>query len=173
MRTFFACTSCVPLLCLLLLMKDKVDSVDLLAPEKVTATHSGEAGVFTVTMTSLKESDEDKYWCVISRSGRNVYKGVRLVITQKATTPTTTKNSYLAQKERSLWHHQPPPLTMMLGRPTNVPSLYQLAHTMHALALQPIPSPSFQARREGNICARWCQRPAKTSNIPSINTELT
>ncbi|MEQ2292780.1 hypothetical protein AMECASPLE_026364 [Ameca splendens] len=122
----------VPLLCLLLLMKDKVDSVDLLAPEKVTATHSGlvkvscqydlqfkentkywckgpvyelctvvvktlktrpskrcfiaddwEAGVFTVTMTSLRESDEDKYWCVISRSGRNVYKGVRLLITQK------------------------------------------------------------------------------------------
>lgn len=121
----------VPVLCLLLLMKNKVDSVDLLAPEEVTAAPGGlveiacqydlqfkerpkywckgsvyelckilvrttrktqhdrcsiaddrEAGVFTVTMTSLMESDEDKYWCVISRYGRNVYKSVRLVITQ-------------------------------------------------------------------------------------------
>uniref|UniRef100_A0A3B3WBC8 Immunoglobulin domain-containing protein n=1 Tax=Poecilia mexicana TaxID=48701 RepID=A0A3B3WBC8_9TELE len=121
----------VPFLCLLLLMKDKVDSVDLLAPEEVTASPGGlvkvacqydlqfkerpkywckgsvyefcrvlvkttsrtqhdryfiaddrAAGVFTVTMTSLVESDEDKYWCVISRYGRNIFKGVRLVITQ-------------------------------------------------------------------------------------------
>ncbi|PWA31642.1 hypothetical protein CCH79_00006563, partial [Gambusia affinis] len=62
-----------------------------------------EAGIFTVTMTSLMESDEDKYWCVISRSGRNVYKSVRLVITQTATTPSTTKSSFLTQQETSLW----------------------------------------------------------------------
>uniref|UniRef100_A0A3B3V407 Immunoglobulin V-set domain-containing protein n=1 Tax=Poecilia latipinna TaxID=48699 RepID=A0A3B3V407_9TELE len=112
----------VPFLCLLLLMKDKVDSVDLLAPEEVTTSPGGlvkvacqydlqfkerpkywckgsvyelcrvlvkttsrtqhdryfiaddrAAGVFTVTMTSLVESDEDKYWCVISRYGRNEF----------------------------------------------------------------------------------------------------
>ncbi|XP_023184522.1 CMRF35-like molecule 3 [Xiphophorus maculatus] len=154
MRTS-ACSAsniCVPVLCLLLLMKNKVDSVDLLAPEEVMAAPGGlveiacqydlqfkerpkywckgsiyelcrilvrttrktqhdrcsitddrEAGVFTVTMTSLMESDEDKYWCVISRSGRNVYKSVRLVITQTATTSTTTKSSFLAQQETSLW----------------------------------------------------------------------
>ncbi|XP_014898863.1 CMRF35-like molecule 3 [Poecilia latipinna] len=154
MRTS-ACSAskiCVPFLCLLLLMKDKVDSVDLLAPEEVTTSPGGlvkvacqydlqfkerpkywckgsvyelcrvlvkttsrtqhdryfiaddrAAGVFTVTMTSLVESDEDKYWCVISRYGRNVFKGVRLVITQTATTPSTTKSSFLAQQETSLW----------------------------------------------------------------------
>lgn len=37
-----------------------------------------EAGVFTVNMTSLRESDEDMYWCVIARHGINVYTGVRL-----------------------------------------------------------------------------------------------
>ncbi|XP_054902309.1 CMRF35-like molecule 3 [Poeciliopsis prolifica] len=154
MRTS-ACSAskiCVPVLCLLLLMKNKVDSVDLLAPEEVTATPGGlveiacqydlqfkespkywckgsvyelcrilvktnrktqsdryliaddrETGVFTVTMTSLMEKDEDKYWCVIARFGRNVYKGVRLVITQTATTPSTTESSFFAQQETSLW----------------------------------------------------------------------
>lgn len=121
----------VPALCLLLLIRDKVDSVDLWAPDEVTATRRGlvkvecqynlrfkentkywckgpiyelckivvktprnrsserffiaddrEAGVFTITMTSLIERDEDMYWCVISRSGRNVFKGVRVVVTQ-------------------------------------------------------------------------------------------
>uniref|UniRef100_A0A3Q2Q9P8 CMRF35-like molecule 7 n=1 Tax=Fundulus heteroclitus TaxID=8078 RepID=A0A3Q2Q9P8_FUNHE len=154
MRTssFFASRIWVPVLCLLLPIKDTVDSVDLLAPEKVTATHNGsvkvacqydlqfkrntkywckgpiydlcgilvktpknrpsdrffiaddmEAGVFTITMTLIRESDEDVYWCVISRSGRNVYKHVKLVVTQAATTPATTISSFLAQQERSLW----------------------------------------------------------------------
>ncbi|KAM3872059.1 CMRF35-like molecule 1 [Diretmus argenteus] len=41
------------------------------------------AGVFTVTMTSLRQSDEDKYWCVIARHGRNVYAGVKLLISHR------------------------------------------------------------------------------------------
>lgn len=39
-----------------------------------------DAGIFTVTMTALGDSDEDTYWCVISRSGRNVYTAVKLII---------------------------------------------------------------------------------------------
>lgn len=35
-------------------------------------------GFFTVTMTFLEERDEDVYWCVIARTGRNIYSGVRL-----------------------------------------------------------------------------------------------
>lgn len=38
------------------------------------------AGVFTVTMTSLNEGDDGMYWCVIARRGRNIYAGVRLHI---------------------------------------------------------------------------------------------
>lgn len=37
-----------------------------------------EAGVFTVTMTSLRKSDQDTYWCVVARYGRNVYTKVTL-----------------------------------------------------------------------------------------------
>lgn len=43
-------------------------------------------GVFTVTMISLKESDEDIYWCVISRHGRNVYTAVMLYISHTGIT---------------------------------------------------------------------------------------
>ncbi|XP_044067275.1 CMRF35-like molecule 3 [Siniperca chuatsi] len=49
-----------------------------------------EAGVFTVTMTSLRESDEDTYWCVIARIGWNVYTGVRLCVSHTVITTTTT-----------------------------------------------------------------------------------
>lgn len=41
-----------------------------------------EAGIFTVTMTALRQSDEDTYWCVISRRGRNVHTGVNLFISK-------------------------------------------------------------------------------------------
>uniref|UniRef100_A0A8C5FYW1 CMRF35-like molecule 7 n=1 Tax=Gouania willdenowi TaxID=441366 RepID=A0A8C5FYW1_GOUWI len=51
-----------------------------------------EAGVFTVTMTSLSESDTDMYWCVISRPGRNIYTRVKLLVSHegKAQPFTTT-----------------------------------------------------------------------------------
>lgn len=41
-----------------------------------------EAGVFSVTMTSIRQSDEDKYWCVIATSGRNIFTGVSLLVSQ-------------------------------------------------------------------------------------------
>lgn len=41
-------------------------------------TDDKEAGVFHVTMRMLQESDENMYWCVISKSGRNIHTGVRL-----------------------------------------------------------------------------------------------
>eukprot|EP00064_Thunnus_orientalis_P016872 superscaffoldBa00003439_g16944 len=43
-----------------------------------------EAGIFNVTMTSLRQSDQDVYWCVISRLGRNVYSRVKLAISKAA-----------------------------------------------------------------------------------------
>lgn len=44
------------------------------------------AGVVTVTMTSLRDEDEDKYWCVIAMQGRNIYTGVRLRISHTGMT---------------------------------------------------------------------------------------
>lgn len=41
-----------------------------------------EAGVFSVTMTSIRPSDKDKYWCVIATSGRNIFTGVSLLVSQ-------------------------------------------------------------------------------------------
>ncbi|XP_054465701.1 CMRF35-like molecule 3 [Anoplopoma fimbria] len=61
-----------------------------------------DAGVFTVIMTSLLESDNDKYWCVISRSGRNIFSGVKLSVSHTAaTTTTTTTTTILEQNEIS------------------------------------------------------------------------
>uniref|UniRef100_A0A3Q0RND6 Immunoglobulin domain-containing protein n=1 Tax=Amphilophus citrinellus TaxID=61819 RepID=A0A3Q0RND6_AMPCI len=49
-----------------------------------------EAGVFTVTMKSLRQSDEDQYWCVIATSGRNIFTGVKLFISQAGILQHTT-----------------------------------------------------------------------------------
>ncbi|XP_023139424.1 CMRF35-like molecule 3 [Amphiprion ocellaris] len=65
-----------------------------------------EAGVFTVTMTSLRKPDEDRYWCVIARSGRNIFRRVKLLISNAvATPPTTTQiNSLLIlEQEQTSW----------------------------------------------------------------------
>uniref|UniRef100_A0A3Q4B9T1 Ig-like domain-containing protein n=1 Tax=Mola mola TaxID=94237 RepID=A0A3Q4B9T1_MOLML len=43
-------------------------------------TDDREKGFFTITMTYLDHSDEDMYWCVIAQTGRNIYTGVRLFI---------------------------------------------------------------------------------------------
>ncbi|XP_074537998.1 CMRF35-like molecule 1 [Halichoeres trimaculatus] len=64
-----------------------------------------EAGVFTVTMTSLNKSDEGMYWCVISRHGKNNRKGVRLKLSDTATATTTTEIStpFITHAETSWW----------------------------------------------------------------------
>ncbi|KAF6721216.1 CMRF35-like molecule 7 [Oryzias melastigma] len=68
------------------------------------------AGVFNVTMSLLRKQDEDTYWCVISRSGRNVFKRVALRISDVGeTTPSTTTESNSIQiidkeqEENSWW----------------------------------------------------------------------
>lgn len=38
------------------------------------------AGFFNVTMTLLRESDQNTYWCVIARPGRNIFTRVQLLI---------------------------------------------------------------------------------------------
>nr|XP_046253880.1 CMRF35-like molecule 7 [Scatophagus argus] len=146
-----------PALWLFWLTRHAVDSVQLSAPEEVTAAYGGSvtvscqynlrfrnhtkywckgkryelcaivvktprnrqsdrssiaddknAGVFTVTMTSLRESDDDMYWCVIARSGKNVFTGVRLRVSQTATTttgaaPTTSSSSSTVTQDEMHW----------------------------------------------------------------------
>ncbi|XP_068561283.1 CMRF35-like molecule 3 [Cebidichthys violaceus] len=143
-----------PVLCLLWLTKDAVDSVQLSAPEVVTGVYGGsvtvpcqydrqfreytkywckgpiyelceivvktpkrrqkdrssiaddkEAGVFTVTVTSLRASDDDMYWCVIARSGRNNFRGVKLSVSNTVikTTTTTTTTTISEQDQISWW----------------------------------------------------------------------
>nr|XP_043893571.1 CMRF35-like molecule 7 isoform X2 [Solea senegalensis] len=47
-----------------------------------------EAGVFTVTMTGLQDSDDDLYWCVIAKGGLNIHTPVRLLVSHTVVTPT-------------------------------------------------------------------------------------
>ncbi|XP_057686263.1 CMRF35-like molecule 3 [Corythoichthys intestinalis] len=51
--------------------------------ERWSITDDKEAGKFIVTMTSLERSDEDMYWCVIARHGKNVFSGVKLIVSEK------------------------------------------------------------------------------------------
>lgn len=57
------------------------------------------AGAFTITTTSLGDSDDDVYWCVIATSGKNVHSRVRLRISHTGMThrgnPTQQKRPYL------------------------------------------------------------------------------
>lgn len=46
------------------------------------------AGAFTITMTSLRDSDDDAYWCVIAKAGKNVNTRVRLRISHTGMTHT-------------------------------------------------------------------------------------
>lgn len=50
------------------------------AADRSSIVDDKEAGVVTVTMTSLRKGDEGMYWCVIATSGRNIYSGVRLLV---------------------------------------------------------------------------------------------
>ncbi|XP_045912304.1 CMRF35-like molecule 1 [Micropterus dolomieu] len=59
-----------------------------------------EAGVITVTMTSVRESDQDMYWCVIATPGRNVYTGVRLRVSHTVITTTPANSS---PQDEILW----------------------------------------------------------------------
>ncbi|RVE70897.1 hypothetical protein OJAV_G00068580 [Oryzias javanicus] len=58
-------------------------------------------------MSLLGKWDEDTYWCVISRSGRNVFKRVALRVSDAVeTTPSTTTESnsiQIIEKEQESW----------------------------------------------------------------------
>ncbi|XP_076598071.1 CMRF35-like molecule 1 [Chaetodon auriga] len=74
--------------------------------DKCSIVDDKRAGVFTVTMTSLTEKDEDMYWCVIARPGKNVYTGVTLRVSHpvtRSTTTTPTNSSPVTQDELSWW----------------------------------------------------------------------
>ncbi|KAK5863925.1 hypothetical protein PBY51_000910 [Eleginops maclovinus] len=70
--------------------------------ERSSIADDKNAGVFTVTMTSLRESDEDTYWCVIARIGRNVHTAIQLRVSETAIT-TTPLSTILERDEISWW----------------------------------------------------------------------
>ncbi|XP_062283641.1 CMRF35-like molecule 7 [Scomber scombrus] len=91
-NTKYWCKGIVYELCKIVVRGDR-------ASDRASISDDKEAGVFTVTMTSLRKSDDDIYWCVISTPGRNNHARVRLSISQKGITPTNTTptNSSLIQ----------------------------------------------------------------------------
>uniref|UniRef100_A0A665VLW7 Immunoglobulin domain-containing protein n=1 Tax=Echeneis naucrates TaxID=173247 RepID=A0A665VLW7_ECHNA len=52
---------------------------------KDSITDDKEAGVFTVTINSLSKKDEDRYWCVIAKEGKNIYAPVKLIVSPTGT----------------------------------------------------------------------------------------
>ncbi|XP_049437537.1 CMRF35-like molecule 3 [Epinephelus fuscoguttatus] len=82
-----------------------VKTPKMLYSERHSIADDKEAGVFTVTMTSLRESDNDMYWCVIARHGRNTRTGVRLRISDTVitTTAATTTAKTPEEVEISWW----------------------------------------------------------------------
>ncbi|XP_061827643.1 CMRF35-like molecule 7 [Nerophis lumbriciformis] len=65
-----------------------------------------EAGFFTVTMSSIRRSDGDMYWCVVARPGRNIFTSVKLVVSNKVMAPTSTtpKND---SEQNNVWWWKP------------------------------------------------------------------
>ncbi|CAJ1084718.1 CMRF35-like molecule 3 [Xyrichtys novacula] len=70
--------------------------------DRISIQDDKKAGVFNVTMTSLSQSDEDMYWCVIARFGRNPHVGVRLKLTNTVLM-TTTSTPLILYEEASWW----------------------------------------------------------------------
>ncbi|XP_019720643.1 CMRF35-like molecule 3 isoform X1 [Hippocampus comes] len=64
-----------------------------------------EAGVFIVTMRALRPSDKDMYWCVVARPGRNIFTGVKISLSNKVITPTSTvpENSSETNEAKTWW----------------------------------------------------------------------
>ncbi|CAG6021740.1 unnamed protein product [Menidia menidia] len=74
--------------------------------DRIFITDTKEAGVFTVTMTQLTQSDEDVYWCVIATSGTNIYKSVRVSISNTVITPpmrTVSSSSLILTEGETCW----------------------------------------------------------------------
>ncbi|KAM9856282.1 CMRF35-like molecule 3 [Aulostomus maculatus] len=71
---------------------------------RIFITDDKSAGVFTVTMTSLRISDTDMYWCVIATQGRNIHSRVRLLISHIVTTTISIKpgNSSLTTEQEGV-----------------------------------------------------------------------
>ncbi|XP_071333057.1 CMRF35-like molecule 3 [Trachinotus anak] len=99
-NTKYWCKGSVYELCSIVVKTPKNRSSD-----RSSISDDKEAGVFTVTMTSLRDSDEGLYWCVIAMSGRNVYSRVRLFVSHTVVTTTipTTTSSSLEHDEIRWW----------------------------------------------------------------------
>lgn len=107
--------------------KDRPSNRSFIADDK-------EAGVFTVTMTSLKESDQDMYWCVIARHGRNIYTSVKLCISH---TETQLGEQTLHQMQASWYSCFDSTGLLLTQKDTNslttlfsIPKLLLLFHTL-------------------------------------------
>uniref|UniRef100_A0A3B5AXN0 Immunoglobulin V-set domain-containing protein n=1 Tax=Stegastes partitus TaxID=144197 RepID=A0A3B5AXN0_9TELE len=80
--TKYWCKGQVYELCTIIVKTPKVRQND-----RSSIVDDKEAGVFTVTMTLLQKTDEDMYWCVIARHGRNIFSRMsKATIIQENTT---------------------------------------------------------------------------------------
>lgn len=78
--------------------------------DRSSITEDKDSGVFTVIINSFKQNDQDKYWCVIAKSGRNIFTGINLCIskprvlhvTEEASTAISTV-TLTGKKETCLW----------------------------------------------------------------------
>ncbi|AWP10340.1 putative CMRF35-like molecule 3 [Scophthalmus maximus] len=53
--------------------------------DRASIVDNSKAGVFTVTMTSLRDDDEDVYWCVVATFGINPHTRVKLLVSHTGT----------------------------------------------------------------------------------------
>ncbi|XP_077371374.1 CMRF35-like molecule 7 isoform X2 [Festucalex cinctus] len=64
-----------------------------------------EAGVVTVTMTALRRRDADMYWCVVARPGRNIFTGVKIIVSNAVISPTSAvpETTSETNKDKTRW----------------------------------------------------------------------
>ncbi|XP_059181079.1 polymeric immunoglobulin receptor-like [Centropristis striata] len=58
--------------------------------------------VFTATISGLSRSDAGKYWCGVSRSGKDIYTEVKLEVEQDSCCDDSTKVQYYEESSASL-----------------------------------------------------------------------
>ncbi|XP_046872320.1 CMRF35-like molecule 5 [Hypomesus transpacificus] len=61
------------------------------AKKKRYKIHDSRDGVFTVTISGLKNSDSGTYWCGVSRSGPDLFQEVKLTVRKATPRPSTVK----------------------------------------------------------------------------------
>ncbi|XP_035501368.1 CMRF35-like molecule 7 [Scophthalmus maximus] len=71
--------------------------------DRASIVDNSKAGVFTVTMTSLRDDDEDVYWCVVATFGINPHTRVKLLVSHTVVTPTNNTTWTLEHEQVRWW----------------------------------------------------------------------